>query len=358
MINQKNLQVNLPNQVSSFIGENTSKKPSFNVSYRTQEQLDHIESFRHPLLEHHRTRKKSSVFALLKLICGRHLHGEWKMCKTNQINLGKSLPLFQHNKSVGERQVRRLLTTLSEKGLINYYSVNGKFKEVKVAVPTQLGMDVYRYIILSNRSNVRLAKMNREPQKPINSIVLDEVPELKKENVRHDMGFCLKTLPDMDMENTRMNEIKTQRKIDLNAPPLSYEELQGAHLHANVCPYPEKIEPKAANEPDVHWTEKLQEGMRLSTIRKNDTMLPHAVFQMLDKNFRDEQADILCKLLLMTNECQATKISIIECVKAAMTRQYLKGEKVLNFEAFANSIMRRYLKRLYPTDLPTENVDN
>ncbi len=332
MIKQTNAQVNLPKQVNSLNSENTAKKPSFNVSYRTQEQLDHIESFRHPLLEHHRTRKKSSAFALLKLIAGRHLNGLWQCCKTSQITLGEELYNFEHNKSVGDRQIRRLLTTLKKEGLITYFNPSGKFKEVKIAAPTELGLDVYRYIILNNRSHVRLALLNRTPQKPINSIVLDELPKPQKENVRHYMDpynirSHIHTLSDLVQRFD-----SGYKKIDLSCPILSYDELQNEVLQVKRQIFQDKI---ACNAPEK----------QLNTVKINYSCLPYSVFNMLHKNFHGEQADILCELLENTEASEGFKINFIESFKELLGIIAQSKKDVASFGGLAYSTLQ---KRLIP----------
>jgi len=96
MIKQTNAQVNLPNQATSLIFENTSKKPSFSVSYRTQTQIDHIESLRYPLFQHPNTKRKSSAAALLRQIIWRHINLP-NQCVTGQHTLGRKLRVYHYD---------------------------------------------------------------------------------------------------------------------------------------------------------------------------------------------------------------------------------------------------------------------
>jgi len=223
-------------------------------------------------------------------------------------------------------------------------------------------MDVYHYIIKNNRTNVRYKIMERTPKNPIDTTVLEEIPQ-KKDHHIHDQ--YLEKDQNHTLSDFAQHTKPVARKINLNGPVLSYDELQNEHLHVNVGPYPEKIEPKASDclpqapdEPGMHWSEKIPQSLRPGTVPQNKTKLPYEVFQMLDKNFIGEQFDILCEMVLNQEVCIAYKISMIECVKKAVTYYREKGKKIINFPGLAYNSIEKYLERIQHTYLPTENVDN
>lgn len=360
MIQHTNSQNNPSTKIHVSCNTQQLKTPTFNVSYHTQEQLDHIESFRHPLMEHHKTHRKSSAAALLRQIIWRHLNLP-NQCITGQHTLGKKLKVYSYDKNISDRQIRRLLVILKNAGLITYLNPTGQFREIHKAQPTPLGMNVYHYVIQNNKTNYRLKLLHRTPRKPMNPTVLEEFTEI---NVRHTLD------PDQKKNHIHIAliEPKPVRKIDLNAPSMSYEELQNGHLQVNDRPYPEKIDqesrdyyPQAENEtpstikfgnfcdphdtgaPEVHWTEKRQEFTRPAMIRENDTKLPYEVFQMLDKNFSGEQKDILCEILLSQQTCIAYKISMIECVRSRVNYINSTGKKIRSFGGVAKIAIENYL---------------
>lgn len=140
----------------------TLTQPNVQYVFRTKEQMKAMFDVIFPNLLHPKSGRLKSEGALLKLIAGRCSKG---LEIITQEELGKWIKDYEYNKSLSDRQIKTTIKRLRDLGLINYERSNPKImKSPYRYTVTELGKDIYWYLLYCNKGATRLEheEVNKE----------------------------------------------------------------------------------------------------------------------------------------------------------------------------------------------------
>jgi len=379
-------QSNSPNQVSSFLSnlfskipefkqknpENTSSYTDIKVIYRTQEEIEKIQSIRYPLLQHPTTGRRSAIGCLLKLIVGREL--KLGNCITKQSTLAREIYGYGYDKLLNVRQIKRLIKKMGDLGLLSYKR-SKSFRSAYRYESTSLGRDLYFYVIQNNEGQLRLKtiELSQESNVKKEEKVQMSPREVEKqvENTPESVGFELNVTSNMDipdLRNIHMGNNTSERftgKIDLSAKPIDLDEPPREILFAeswhistgDADGFLSNLQLGRANYQNTE-SNPTHISNKKESMPENNTGLSRNVFIKICRNFSEEEQKAITTVLKELNCGDDIKINVINSVKNLVATILKAGNRVHSFELLAKSIVKNELKKAANKNLSTISVNN
>lgn len=161
MLMHQNQQSNPSAIISSYLPQNTPNIPDIKVIYRTQEEIERLETIRYTILQHKKSRRRLAAGVLLKIIGWREMEGERGECVTRQEKFGSELHQFGYDKNITARQIKRVMASLVKHGLIRCErSYKYNYRSVYRCETTSLGRDAYFLYIKNNEGPIQIKTLD------------------------------------------------------------------------------------------------------------------------------------------------------------------------------------------------------
>lgn len=186
------------------------------VIYRTQEQINKLQVILNSVLKHKNTGRRSAESYFLKMIIGRQQ--KLGHCIVRQSKIGADMFNYGYNKVLKEKQIGRIGKKVEEAGLLirtRTKKTNGQKAAYKYEA-TRLGLDLYYFYIMNNKSNIKIETLELPSSSVDNLGVKIKCPVL---NEKMSGGEPLKTpmITGVVKKNVRSNmDIKKYKNININ----------------------------------------------------------------------------------------------------------------------------------------------
>lgn len=173
------------NSLPSSLSANT---PSFHIDlepeliYVNEALWQSLQSIKKSLAPHHKSNRVNPKYILFKLLSGRIQECN-RRCNPRQSTIGNELKRYGYDKSLGERQIRRLSEKLKLELKILDYEVPKIPRREKINIYTlpELGELAYWFIVKANKGRKQI-KISESP--PMDYDELKKCPVSDEENVR------------------------------------------------------------------------------------------------------------------------------------------------------------------------------
>lgn len=147
--------------ISSYLPQNSPNLPDIKVIYRTQEEVEHLETIRYAILQHKNSRRRLAAGILLKIIGGREMECEWGACITRQSKFAQDMRGYGYDKDITTRQIKRVMASLVKHGLIRCErSDKFNYRSTYRCETTSLGRDAYFLYILNNEGPIQIKTLD------------------------------------------------------------------------------------------------------------------------------------------------------------------------------------------------------
>ena len=340
-------------------------KQDIKVIYRTQEELDKLTKIRFNILQHPNTMRRLAPSCLLKLIAGRWIINP-STCVIHQSRMMWEIKRYGYYKELSLRQIQRSLTILKENGCITYKKSNKKESVNRYQV-TELGLELFYYVIENNESNIQYKTIDIpetiSPQMEGKQKMSYALPQKQVEIAPESLGFEKNVIVNMDPIREDYNNINNNTrerfsfsKIDLNAKPIDLDHPNVVLTQSNEAVNFESREP---DENGHVSTIKLGRIINKNIPEKvNNTFLGENIRKEIHDNFDFNNAKILMRVLREAKCVQFVQNRIVWSIKKIVEINERDEIPITNFELLAKNVCKKVIKKYEEEYLSTESVDN
>jgi hypothetical protein len=369
MLDYQNSQSNTTTALSSYLAQISSNlvqsppksykkptlKPETRVIYRTQQELDNLTKVRFNILQHPKTLRRTASSCLLKLIVGRWLKDKNK-CVIHQARMMWEIADYGYYKRLSLRQIQRALTILKSNGCITYKKSNKKESVNKYQV-TELGLELFYYVINNNESEIQYKALDLEVEEKMSYANSQKQEETAPES----FGFEKNVVVNMDLRNKNYNNINNNTrerfsfsKIDFNAEPIDLDHPPIAFTQNNEQVNFESREP---DEDGMVSTIKLGRIIN-KKITEKVTYLSESIRKDIRENFEFIEARIIMRALRAIDCVQFVQNRIVWAIKKIVEKHQQDETPIASFEALVINVCNKVIKNYEEEQLSTGIVDN
>jgi len=306
----------------------------FKVIYRTQYKLDNLSDIAKKHLKLKSSSQLNSAGNLFKIIIGRIQN--CGRCITKQVTFAESMRQYNNKRDLSSRQIRRLIVILKDLGLITYKRSGQKWGSVYQYEATQLGNDMYYYVIYRNIHDIKFIPLELSTAS-VDNLGTESEPDFQSEKMSAIGDFEGLMNPwnlEAPKKNVRYNIDINIRNINININ--NHTRGRGETITHNFLfspdPYPDpqpKTEIKLLSE-----TKTFSEMQTFSDIQ-------------FDPRITKERVQILISILAEHNATPSQALIYHEEVVNALLHMREKKIQIVDFGFFAKSIQIETWSRYY-----------